>query len=171
VQNGVHRLLHNHLEAGWEHQLPARLGVAADYDATRVFGRWSERASSRFVAGSVGATFGTLRRAARTGVSAYYGFGKAYSRVSDAPLVTRPARFYALAGYQESLVVHDAFVEGVAGTKGAVRIPWVGDAYGGLGLRRRRISVEYRYVSRSREYRAEPGSHAYGVIAVSVIGG
>jgi lipid A 3-O-deacylase len=170
VQNGVHRLLHNRLEAGWEHQLPTRPGVAADYDATRIFGRQSDRAPSRFVAASVGATLGTLRRAARTSVSAYYGFGRGYSRVSDASLVARPGRFYALAGYQESLVLHDAFVEGVAGTEGAIRIPWVGDAYGGLGWRRRRFSAEYRYVSRSREYRAEPGRHAFGVIALSVFG-
>jgi hypothetical protein len=170
VQNGVHRLLHNHLEAGWEDQLPTRLGVAADYDATRLFGRADSSRPSRFVAGSVGATLGTLRRAVRAGASAYYGFGAARTRTSDAPLVIRPGRFYVVAGYQQSLVQYDAFVEGIGTTQGAVRLPWVGEGYASGGWRLRRFAVEYRYVSRSREYRAEPGRHAYGAIALSLVG-
>lgn len=170
VQNGVHRMLHNHLEAGWEHQLPTRLGIAADYDATGLLGRPSSRTPSRFVAGTVGATLGTLRRAVRAGGSAYYGFGSARARSADSPLMARPGRFYLLAGYQQSLVLFDAFVEGIGATKGAVRLPWVAEAYAGAGSRFRRFAVEYRYVSRGREYRAEPGRHAYGVITLSVVG-
>ena len=170
VQNGVHRLLHNHLEAGWEDQLPTRLGVTADYDASRLFGRAGSRAPSRFVAGSVGATLGTLRRAVRAGASAYYGFGAARTPISDTPLVARPGRFYLVAGYQQSLVRFNAFVEGVGTTPGAVRLPWVGEAYAGGGWRFRDFSAEYRYVSQGREYRAEPGRHAYGAIALSVVG-
>jgi hypothetical protein len=169
VQNRVHRLLHNHLEAGWEDQLPARLGVTADYDATRLFSRARSRAPSRFVAGSVGATLGTLRRAVRAGASAYYGFGAVRTPISDAPLVTRPGRFYLIAGYQQSLVLFNAFVEGIGTTQGAVRLPRVGEAYGGVGWRFRQFAAEYRYVSQSREYRAEPGRHAYGAIALSVV--
>lgn len=167
VQNGVHRLLHNHLEAGWEHQLRTRLGVAADYDATSLLGRPVSRAPSRFVAGSIGATLGTLRRTVRTSVSAYYGFGSTRVRSGDAPMVARPGRFYLLAGYQQSLVLYDAFVEGVGTTPGAVRLPWVSEAQAGIGWRFRRFAAEYRYVSRGREYRAEPGRHAYGAIALT----
>ena len=170
VQNGVHRLLHNHVEAGWEDQLPTRLGVTADYDATRLFGRADSSAPSRFVAGSVGATFGTLRRAVRADASAYYGFGAARTPSADAPLVTRPGRFYLIAGYQQSLVLFNAFVEGIGTTQGAARLPWVGEAYGGVGWRFRQFAAEYRYVSQSREYRAEPGRHAYGAIALSFVG-
>jgi len=169
VQNGVHRLLRNHLEAGWDHQLPTRLGITADYDATGLIGRSSSPAPSRFVAGGVGATVGTLRRTVRAGASAYYGFGPAHARSADAPLVARPGRIYMVAGYQQSLVLYDAFIEGVGATQGAVRLPWVGEAYAATGWRFRRFAAEYRYVSRGREYRAEPGRHAYGAIALSVI--
>lgn len=170
VQNAVHRLLHNRLEAGWGHQLPTRVGVTADYDATRLLGPSPSRAPSRFVAGGVGATVGTLRRTVRAGASAYYGFGPAGARSADAPLVARPGRIYMVAGYQQSLVLYDAFIEGVGATQGAVRLPWVGEAYAATGWRFRRFAAEYRYVSRGREYRAEPGRHAYGAIALSVIG-
>jgi lipid A 3-O-deacylase len=170
VQNGVHRLLHNHLEEGWDHQLSTHLGVTADYDATDLLTGRSSRTPSRFVAGSVGATLGTLRRAVRAGASAYYGFGTAHSRITSAPLVENPGRFYLVAGYQQSLVLYDAFVEGVGSTQGATRIPWVGEAYAGAGWRCRRFAAEYRYVTRGREYQSEPGRHAYGAIALTVVG-
>ena len=35
------------------------------------------------------------------------------------------------------------------------------------GWRAQRFALEYRYVSMGREYRAEPGRHAYGSIAVT----
>ena len=170
VQNGVHRLLHNHLEAGWEHQIPTHAGVSADYDATALLGQRSSVVPSRFVAGSVGATLGTLRRMVRVGASTYYAFGPLRAWSADAPLVTRPGRFYVLAGYQQSLALYDAFIEGVGATTGAERIPWVGEAYAGAGWRFRRFTAEYKYVSRGREYRTEPGRHAYGAISLSVTG-
>lgn len=170
VQNGVHRLLHNHLEPGWEHQIPTHVGVSAEYDATTLFGQRSSVVPSRFVAGSVGATLGTLSRTVRAGASTYFGFGQPRPWSADMPLVARPARFYFLAGYQQSLVLYDAFVEGVGETPGAERLPWVGEAYAGTGWRFQRFTAEYKYVSRSREYRAEPGRHAYGAVGLSVTG-
>ena len=168
VQNSVHRLLHNHLESGWEHQLPTRLGLTADYDATQLVGRPSSGTPSRFVAGSVGATLGTLRRALRAGALAYYGFGPGQPGSADAPLVAHPGRAYLVAGYQQLLVLYDAVIEGIGATPGATRLPWVGESYAGAGWRFRRFAAEYRYVSRSREYRAEPNSHAYGSITLTL---
>jgi lipid A 3-O-deacylase len=152
VQNGVHRLLHNRLEAGWDHQLPTRLGIIADYDATRSFGSPSSRPASRFVAADVGATVGTLRRAVRAGVSAYFGFGPPRPASADAPLIARPSQFYVAGGYHQFLVLYDVFVEGVGDTPGATRLPWVGEADVAAGMRLRRFAVEYRYLSRGREY-------------------
>ncbi len=167
LQNGVHRLLHNHLETGWAHQLPTRLGLAADYDAARLLGGTRWVSLSRFIAGDVGATLGTLRRAARAGAWAYYGFGAAATRTAADPLVARPGRFYVETGYHQSLIFHDAFIEGTGGTAGAVRLPWVSEAYAGAGWRLHGYSLEYRFTSEGREYRAEPGRHAYGAITLS----
>jgi hypothetical protein len=169
VQNGVHRLLHNHLEAGWEHQIPTHVGVSADYDATTLLGRRSSLVPSRFLTASVGATVGTLRRTVRASASTYYAFGQPRAWSADAPLVARPARFYFLASYQQSLVLHDAFVEGVGAISGAERLPWVGEAYAAAGWRFRRFTAEYKYVSRGREYRTEPGRHAYGAVVLSIL--
>jgi hypothetical protein len=169
LQNGVHRILQNRLIAGWNHQIPARLGVAATYDATRVLSDEAPTRATRFLAASGGATVGNLRRELRAGASVHFGFGPPHSRSADAPLVARPGRFHLTAGVQQSLVTYDAFVEGIGGSRGAERIPWVNDAYVGAGMRFGRFAGEYRIVSRGREYRSALARHAYGAIALSIV--
>jgi len=169
LQNGVHRILQNRLIAGWNHQIPTRLGLALAYDATHVLSSGAPTAASRFLAASAGATVGNLRREMRAGASAHFSFGGAHSRSADAPLVARPGRFHLSAGVQQSLVTYDAFVEGMGGSRGALRIPWVNDAYVGAGMRLGRFAAEYRVVSRGREYLSAKERHAYGAIGLSVV--
>ena len=170
AQNEMHRLLHNRPAVGWQAQIPTRLAINAQYDATRLVARRVSPGPSRFLSGSVGATGGTLRLAMRAAAAAYYGFGDAGTWGTASPLVARPGRFHVAAGYEQSLVVHDSFIEGVGATKGASLIPWVGEAYGAVGVRIGRMEAEYRYVSRSREYRAAPDGHPYAAIVVSLVG-
>ena len=168
VQNGVHRLLGNRLEEGWPHQLPARLVVAADYGATRVLlGPGSSAAPSRFLDASAGVTVGTMRRAVQAGAAAHYGRGAPRSALADAPLVARPGRLQLQVAYRQELVLADGFVEGIGATAGASRVPWVNEASVRAGWRWSRLGLEYRYVSRGREYRAQPGRHAYGTLAMT----
>ncbi|HEX4683473.1 MAG TPA: lipid A deacylase LpxR family protein [Gemmatimonadaceae bacterium] len=169
VQNTVHRLLHNRLEVGWARQLPTQAGVIADYEVARAFRYGVDGAASRFVAIGGGATLGNLRRAARAGVTLHQGFGPSEPWSASAPLVSCPRRFYVTAGYTESYVEHDAFVEGVRGYAGGARLSWVDEASAGIGMRSRRFGLEYRYVSTGREYRAEPGRHAVGTLTMMVV--
>jgi hypothetical protein len=169
LQNGVHRLLHNRLERGWSHQLPARLVAAANYDAARMLIGDDSFRTSRFVSGGAGATLGTLRREVHAGLESYWGFGKAQAPTAAKLLVRRPGRWYLAAGYRQAFVAHDTFIEGGAGVPGAARIPWVAEAFAATGVRVGRFLTEYRYVVRGREYRAEPNSHAYGSISISMI--
>ncbi|MEP6733011.1 MAG: lipid A deacylase LpxR family protein, partial [bacterium] len=152
LQNGMHRLLNNHLEVGWKHQIPTRLDVAADYDGTRLLAQSGQRAPSRFIAINSGATIGSLRRELRTGLSTYYSIGETHSRSADAPLVARPGTMHFVAGAQQSFVMYDALVEGVGVSPGAQRLPWVSDLYAGVGWRVGHFATEYRYVSHGREY-------------------
>lgn len=170
AQNEMHRLLHNPPAVGWDAQIPTRLAINADYDAMRIVERAGSAAPSRFLAASAGATTGTVRLTLRAAAAAYYGFGGPGAWSAGSPLVARPGRFHLSAGYEQSLVVHDTFIEGEGATKGTSLIPWVGEAYAAVGSRFERMEVEYRYVSRSREYRAAPGGHPYAAIVVSLVG-
>ncbi|HEY7394551.1 MAG TPA: hypothetical protein VH559_06890, partial [Gemmatimonadaceae bacterium] len=64
---------------------------------------------------------------------------------------------------------HDTFIEGVRGYAGAARLSWVDEWSAGFGMRSRRFGVEYRYVSTGREYRAEPGRHAFGALTMILV--
>lgn len=166
LQNGVHRLLHNRLESGWSHQLPTRLAAALSYDARQPLAA-SSLGASRLLTVDAGATLGTLQRALHTGAEAYWSTGRVGAPSAAAPLVRRPGRWHLAAGYHEAFVVHDTFIEGEKGVPGGTRVPWVGEAFLSGGVRLRNWSVDYRYVWRGREYRAESGGHAYGSLTVA----
>jgi hypothetical protein len=167
LQNGVHRLLGNHLEEGWSHQIPTHFALAASYDATRVV--VSSGVTSRFLTASVGGTLGTLRRETHADVQGYWSLGPRSPPVASAPLVRSPGRWFVSGGYRQYFVAHDTFIEGNGEVAGAIRIPWVGEAFVGTGVRFSRFALEYRDVVRGREYRSEPGKHAYGSIEITAI--
>lgn len=172
VQNGVHRLLRNHLEQGWAHQLPTRLTIAAGADGTRLFASSADAGPSRFIAATFGGTLGTMQRTLRGGVETYLGFGSVHSPTANAPLIARQGQWYLIAGYREDMVFHDAFIEEPphgASVPAAQRRLWVGEATAGIGWRTNRFASEYRYVVRGREYEAEPSAHPYGAITVSIV--
>lgn len=169
VQNGVHRLLHNELERGWAHQIPARLAVdlRADHSMILVGTRVDSVRPSRFLRADLGGMAGTVRQEIHLSGSAYWGWGVSAHPGADAPLVRRPGRWYLETGYRQEYVLSDLFVDGVHGGPGASRVPRVSEGFLEAGANLRRWSIGYRYVARSREYCAATGGHAYGSIAIS----
>jgi hypothetical protein len=129
---------------------------------------------TRLVAATLGGSLGTIQRALGGGVQTYVGLGSLRSPSADAPLVARPGEWYVVAGYREDVVFYDALVEAPprnADVEGARQRTWVGELSAGLGWRTEHVAAEYRYTVRGREYAAEPSSHAYGSITVSLVRG
>ena len=82
-------------------------------------------------------------------------------------------RWYIIAAYREDYVFDDAFIEALprdSNVPGAKLRSWVAEASAGVGWRSNRFAAEYRYVVHGHEYDAQPSAHAYGAIAVSIIG-
>jgi lipid A 3-O-deacylase len=170
VQNGAHRLLGNEEQLGWAHQLPTTLGVTVRYGearrAERVLGR------SAAAAGTLrwGAAAGTMTTALSAGAEATLGLRGELPWNPAEPEVERPTRLYALLGVRQDVVLRNVFVEGRAASGQAERRTFVGQAEAGVGYRRRRFGLEYRHVMRGREYSAQPSTHAYGSIALTLHG-
>jgi lipid A 3-O-deacylase len=174
VQNNVHRLLGNHLEEGWSHQLPTRLTLALRADETRLLVSGGTPGPSRQLAATLGGTLGTIQRSVHGGLQSYLGFGAVRSATANAPLVERQGQWYIVAAYREDYVFYDAFLESAprnANVSAAQLRPLVAEAAAGVGWRTNRFAAEYRYVVRGREYEAEPGAHPYGAIRLSMIAG
>jgi hypothetical protein len=82
----------------------------------------------------------------------------------------RRAGPYARLGGRQEWVVRDIFLDGntFRGRSTARKLPFVGEGEAAAGFRARRWSAEYRFVVRSREYRAQPEAHAYGSLVLTV---
>ncbi|MFN2567698.1 MAG: lipid A deacylase LpxR family protein [Gemmatimonadaceae bacterium] len=168
VQNALHRVLSNERQLGWAHQLAFEPGIAIRYDDRLTRERAFDGARAGRLGLSWGATVGNVRTALHVGADARLGLRGMLPWVPAEPEIDRPMRLYVLTGYRQDVVLRDLFVEGntLRASSGAERRTIVGQYELGIGVRRRAYTIEYRHVSRGREYRAQPGSHAYGVLAL-----
>ncbi|HEX8671540.1 MAG TPA: lipid A deacylase LpxR family protein [Longimicrobium sp.] len=150
VQNGVHRLTGSERQQGWAHQTGFEPGILLRLQEGR---RWGGGAAR--VEPAVRVELGNVRTAAAVGASGVLGRG------------TGP---YARLGGRQEWVVRDIFVDGnTFGSRSTARkLPFVSEGEAAAGFRARKWSVEYRFVARSREYRAQPEGHAYGSLVLTV---
>jgi hypothetical protein len=170
VQNALHRMLRNKPQHGWVHQLAFEPGIAVRYDDRLHRERAIGGTRAAALGLSWGATAGNVRTALHVGADARLGLRGLLPWVPSEPEIDRPMRLYVLAGYRHDVVLRDLFVEGntLRASTGAVRRTAVGQYELGIGVGRRGFTIEYRHVSRGREYRAQPGAHAYGAVAFTV---
>ncbi|HEX8212780.1 MAG TPA: lipid A deacylase LpxR family protein [Longimicrobium sp.] len=150
VQNGVHRLTGSERQEGWAHQTGFEPGILLRFQEGR---RWDGGAAR--VEPAISVELGNVRTAAAVGASGVLGRG------------TGP---YARLGGRLEWVVRDIFLDGSTfGSRSTARkLPFVREGEAAVGFRARKWSAEYRFVARSREYRAQPERHAYGSLVLTV---
>lgn len=171
VQEGIHRLLGNRAQVGWRHQVPSRLAVAVDVSQEHASGH-SVGAWGRVTAVvGAGASAGTLRSALSAEARVELGgAGARLWRPSDGALA-RPLGWYVRTGVRQELVGHDVLLTGGRNGARASLLPLVGQGELCAGARGRRVDLRYCQTWRGREYRAQPGAHAYGTLGVWWHGG
>jgi len=150
---------------GWDEQLPAELAFAA-----RVGQSWYVLPvpSRQWLSlePSMDALLGTLRTSARLGTRATLSLGPSH------PWLNAPRQqalgFTIFGGVYGEAVAHDLFLDGSTyqSSVRVTRTPFIGEWQAGSALRLRRLAVEYRATTRSREYRTGPSNHAYGSITL-----
>jgi hypothetical protein len=150
VQNGVHRLLGSERQEGWEHQTGFEPGILLRLQEARRFDWGPAR-----IEPAVSVALGNVRTAASAGASAEVGRG-------PGP--------YARAGGRHEWVARDIFLDGntFRSRSTARKLPFVSEGEVAVGYRAQRWSAEYRFVARTREYRAQPDGHAYGSLVLTV---
>jgi len=150
VQNGVHRLTGSERQEGWAHQTGFEPGVLLRFQEGRRWGWGAARMEP-----AVRVELGNVRTGAAVGAAGVLGRG---------------AGVYARLGGRQEWVVRDLFLDGnTFGSRStAHKIPFVSEGEAAAGFRGRRWSAEYRFVVRTREYRAQPSGHAYGSLVLAV---
>jgi hypothetical protein len=150
VQNGVHRLLGSERQEGWAHQLGFEPGILLRLQEIRRFDRGPAR-----IQPALSVALGNVRTAAAAGAHVEVGRG---------------AGPYARLGARHEWVARDIFLDGntFRSRSTARKLPFVSEGEAAAGFRARRWSAEYRFVARTREYRAQPEAHAYGSLALTL---
>jgi lipid A 3-O-deacylase len=167
VQNGFHRLVPEFRRPeGWARQLPAEPSFAVRASQSwRIAPASVERIFD--VVPSVSGQAGTLRIAAAAGARARIGLPLSHPWLESDSGGLAP---YAFVGLRTEVVARDLFIDGTLfrrsfrAKRTSLRAEWEI----GAGLRLRRFSLEYRAVTRTREYDfgAMPSRHTHGSVAL-----
>ena len=167
AQREVHHLTPGFYQpVGWDNQLPTE--PAFGVSGARSWRITPRGPADRFVdlVPTVSGAAGTLRMSIGAGVRARVGVPLQHPWLaSDRPR----AAPYAFAGVSAEAVGRDLFLDGTA-FRDSLRVPHkpaLAEWERGVGLGVRRLGIEYRVVTRSREYAAGPRTHTYGSIVLS----
>ena len=110
-----------------------------------------------------GGDAGTAHVGAHAGLSARAGWAVPHPWSSEADRGAGPASVYAIGRVRENAVARDLFLDGSTFAR-SVRVerrPFVWEYEVGGGVRYRPFSLEYRVLTRGREYRTQDGPHTW----------
>jgi len=167
VQKGLHRRVPSFkTPLGWEHQLPTEVAFAIRAEqAWRIAPPGAAHPHIDLVP-SADLTLGTLRTAMAGGGRLRVGTGLNHPWLTS----TASPRFglTGFVGVRGDIVARDLFLDGstfrrsVSVEREPVVLAWER----GLSVSFRRFGVEYRAVTRSREYRTGPKAHTHGSLTM-----
>lgn len=169
LQRAVHSITSNEQELGWSNQLATRPTFVVQYEELRTRDRTVRgapfRAGLRWEA-----DVGTLRSAATLGAEVRLGLnrGELWLPTDGVKALSR-GPFVAAAAQQE-LVLRDVFLDGHFLNRSVTseRIPSVRQLALTGGWRWAAASFDFRWIYRSRDYKAQPRPHKYGTLSLTL---
>jgi hypothetical protein len=172
AQELAHRIGFNRPATGWETQIGFEPGVMLEYRRTELMGRLgSTRGVAIDVSPELAASLGNVRTHAEVGTRARFGWNLSHPWHSSLWRGRAVTEWWMSVGGRLEYVARDMSLDGTIGGSGrrVDRFPEVRQYEFGAGVRVRGVSVEYRAVTRSREYRTGPAHHAYSSMVVSLV--
>lgn len=171
VQTAYHALAGYWEPLGWQGQLAFEPGVVARYEESRLLVD-AAAGGVRFatVAPHWRVSAGNVHTGAEAGVRAQLGYGVAHPWRAPGTRRGTPVALYAAGGARGEWVVRSLFLDGNTFRAGprVEKLPLVAETEVGVGVRVKRLVVEYRVATRGREYRTEPAAHRWATITVGV---
>jgi hypothetical protein len=167
VMEGFHELTGFRDVVGWRHQLGFEPGVVLRYGAEQ---RAELRAGDGRIADVVadaGATLGNVHTGAQAGVRARVGYGLRHPWAARAP---RGTSVYLSATASGQAVLRNLFLDGNTLGSQPPRVHrelLVASRGWGIGVASGPFGAEFRVLTRTREYREEPGGHPVSSIELT----
>jgi hypothetical protein len=170
VQTWWHRREHIRLPRGWKYQLANELGLRVTIDE-----RWRPYGVQRHVdiVPHVRLTAGNVLTEAAAGATLRVGLPLANDFGPGAPSgpegYVRGFRLYGFARAEGRALAHDITLDGNTfhNSLSVHRIPFVGEAQMGLGLRHGALGVRYQFSYSTAQFSERPNSHEYGSVGFS----
>lgn len=167
AQTAFHRLIPGFRRPlGWSHQLPTEVAIAVRAGKEWYLAPPGSIGRAMDVVPVADATLGTLRTALGVGGRFRLGTGLAHPWLaSGAP---QRLGIYGFVGSRGEAVARDLFLDGSTFRKSqhVARESTLSEWERGVAISAGRLAVEYRAVTRGREYRSGPPSHSYGALSV-----
>jgi len=167
IQTLWHGLIGYPRALGWSHQMSFVPGI--DLSATRsqeLLQLTRESVPVLSVTSSATAALGNLFTGARAGAEARFGYGITTPWSSAIKSRGRKLEVYGVAGAREDVIAYLLFLDRST-TRPSLTVakePLVFQYEFGLGARYRRFELEYRAISREREYRTGPPLDSHTLI-------
>jgi hypothetical protein len=174
IQTNWHSLIGYPRALGWTHQIPFEPGILVAYEHRQEV--WRVRVGdvpivSLVPAGNV--SVGNVLTGASVGMDARVGYAATTPWTSSERRHRKPVALYALAGAREDWIAYNLFLDHST-TDPAVHVDkrsWVTQYDVGAGARLWMLELEFRGITRTREYATDRPTEPYAVISVGWSGG
>ncbi|HEX8831242.1 MAG TPA: lipid A deacylase LpxR family protein [Longimicrobium sp.] len=164
VQTTWHRIAGFVPPEGWENQLGFEPAFRLRYDESVLADVWSGDVRIATLAPAWGADAGTAHVGAHAGVAARVGWAVPHPWSAAADRGSGPVSVYAIGRVQQDAVARDLFLDGSTFRR-SIRVerrPLVWEYELGAGARYRGFTLEYRALTRGREYQTQARPHTWG---------
>ncbi|HET7228470.1 MAG TPA: lipid A deacylase LpxR family protein [Longimicrobium sp.] len=165
VQTTWHRIAGFVPPEGWENQLGFEPAFRVRYDEGVLLADvWSGGVRVATLAPAWGADVGTAHVGAHAGVAARVGWAVPHPWSAAADRGAGPVSVYATGRVRQDAVARDLFLDGSTFRR-SIRVrrrPLVWEYELGAGARYRALTLEYRALTRGREYQTQLEPHTWG---------
>jgi lipid A 3-O-deacylase len=171
AQEIAHRIGFNDKATGWETQIGFEPGVVLGYRRSELMVRRSAWRGFAFdLSPDVAFSLGNIRSHAAVGGAVRFGRNLSHPWHPGLWRALPASEWWLSAGASAEYVARNMSLDGTL-RHPARRVDRISDVYQyelGIGVRVRSLRVEYRAVTRSREYRTGPGHHAFSSMVISL---
>jgi hypothetical protein len=171
AQDVAHRIGFNEQASGWETQIGFEPGVIVGYQRQDLLARHTVATDFTFdLSPQVAIALGNIRTTTAVGATARFGKNLSHPWHPPAWRGRAASEWWLSSGARGEYVARDMSLDGtlVNPSRRVERVPGVLQYELAGGLRVHGVTLEYRAVTRSREYRSGPGHHTYSSMIVSL---
>jgi len=171
AQEIAHRIGFNEQVSGWETQIGFEPGLIGEYRQSRLLVRSGGARGMAFdVAPTAALSLGNVRTHMEAGALGRVGWNLSHPWHAGEWRGRAAAELWVSAGGRAEYVARDMSLDGTLRqpARRVSHVPGVRQYEFGAGVRALGVSVEYRAVTRSREYRTGPGHHTYSSMIISL---